>query len=98
REAHAAGRELFAEHRFERHYLAIVEGVPADDSGTIDAPVSRDYGDGRRRLVRVDRDGRQAVTHYRVRERFARAALVEVELETGRQHQIRLHMERLGHP
>jgi 23S rRNA pseudouridine1911/1915/1917 synthase len=98
REAHAAGRELFAEHRFERWYLAIVEGVPADDSGTIVAAVSRDYDDGRRRLVGADAEGRQAVTHYRVRERFARASLVELQLETGRQHQIRLHMERLGHP
>jgi 23S rRNA pseudouridine1911/1915/1917 synthase len=98
REAHTAGRELFAAHRFERHYLAIVDGVPADDRGTIDAPVSRDYDDGRRRLVREAMEGRRAVTHFRVRERFARAALVELELETGRQHQIRLHMEHLGHP
>ena len=98
REAHAAGRELFAEHRFERWYLAIVQGVPAADRGTIDAHVSRAYADGRRRLVEADDEGRRAVTHYRMRERLAGAALVELRLETGRQHQIRLHMERLGHP
>jgi 23S rRNA pseudouridine1911/1915/1917 synthase len=98
REAHAAGRELFAKHRFERWYLAIVEGVPADDRGTIDAPVSRAYADGRRRLVEAHDEGRRAVTHFRVRERLAGAALVELRLETGRQHQIRLHLERLGHP
>jgi 23S rRNA pseudouridine1911/1915/1917 synthase len=98
RDAHAAGRALFAEHRFERWYLAVVAGVPSDDGGTIDVPVSREYADGRRRLVGGDADGRHAVTHFRVRERFSKAALVELRLETGRQHQIRLHMERLGHP
>src|SRR5262245_30824616 len=98
RDAHAAGRELFADHRFERSYLAIVEGVPDADRGTIDARVSRDYVDGRRRLVAADDEGRRAVTHFRVRERLAGAALVELRLETGRQHQIRLHMQRLGHP
>src|SRR5262245_46495829 len=97
RDAHAAGRELFAEHRFERWYLAIVENAPADDDGTIDAPVSRAYSSGRRRLVGGD-EGRRAVTHFHVRERFAKAALMELRLETGRQHQIRLHLEQLGHP
>jgi 23S rRNA pseudouridine1911/1915/1917 synthase len=98
REAHAAGRELFAAHRFERWYLAIVNGVPAGRQGTIDAPVSRAYAGGRRRLVDENEGGRRAVTHFRVRERLERAALVELRLETGRQHQIRLHLERLGHP
>lgn len=98
REAHAAGRSLFAAHEFERWYLAIVEGVPDPPDGTIDAPVSDRYVSGRRHLVRREGQGRPAVTHYRVREAFAHAALVELRLETGRQHQIRLHMERLGHP
>jgi len=98
REAHAAGRALFGEHRFERWYLAIVAGTPEQETGTIDAPVSRTYADGRRRLARETTDGREAVTHYRVRERLAGASLVELRLETGRQHQIRLHMERIGHP
>src|SRR5262245_17516797 len=86
RDAHAAGRELFAEHRFERWYLAMVEGVPSGDRGTIDVPVSREYADGRRRLVRTDAVGRRAVTHFRVRERFSSASLVELKLDTGRQH------------
>src|SRR5262245_43335617 len=98
RDAHRAGRELFAAHRFERWYLAVVAGVPDRDDGTIRAPVSRTYADGRRRIARTEGEGRHAVTHYRVREAFADAALVELRLETGRQHQIRLHMERLGHP
>lgn len=98
REAHARGRELFAEHAFERHYLAIVHGIPDREGGTIEAAVSHAYSSGRRRLARGGESGREAVTHYIVRERFADAALVELELETGRQHQIRLHMQSLGHP
>jgi 23S rRNA pseudouridine1911/1915/1917 synthase len=98
REAHAAGRALFAAHEFERWYLALVAGVPARDEGTIDAPVSNRYVSGRRRIVRREQEGRHAVTHYRVRERFRDGALLELQLETGRQHQIRLHLEQLGHP
>lgn len=98
REAHAAGRALFGQHRFERCYLAIVSGVLTSHGGTIDAPISREYADGRRRLVRSEAEGRPAVTHFRVREEFRNASLVELRLETGRQHQIRLHLERLGHP
>jgi 23S rRNA pseudouridine1911/1915/1917 synthase len=98
REAHAAGRELFSAHAFERRYLALVEGVPGERQGTIDAAVSRTYADGRRRLTRAERNGRWAVTHYSVRETFGDASLLELKLETGRQHQIRLHLERLGFP
>jgi 23S rRNA pseudouridine1911/1915/1917 synthase len=98
REAHAAGRSLFSTHRFERWYLALVNGVPEPSDGTIEASISHRYLSGRRHLVRSEAQGRRAVTHYRVREAFAHAALVELRLDTGRQHQIRLHMERLGHP
>jgi 23S rRNA pseudouridine1911/1915/1917 synthase len=98
REAHAAGRALFAAHEFERWYLALVDGVPERDEGTIEARVSNRYVSGRRRIVRRAEEGRHAVTHYRVRERFRKAALLELQLETGRQHQIRLHLEQLGHP
>ena len=98
REAHRRGRELFASHDFERWYLALVQGVPARREGTIEAPISNAYVSGRRRVVRNDNEGRHAVTHYRVREVYRDAALLELELETGRQHQIRLHLQRLGHP
>ena len=97
REAHRAGRALFAAHAFERWYLALVEGVPAEAAGTIAAPISNEYVAGRRRIVGAGA-GRPAVTHYRVREAWRRAALLELELETGRQHQIRLHLQQLGHP
>jgi 23S rRNA pseudouridine1911/1915/1917 synthase len=98
RDAHWQGRELFAAHRFERWYLALVHGVPAPRRGTIDAPISTAYVSGRRKVIKHGNDGRHAVTHYRVVEAYRQAALLELELETGRQHQIRLHLQQLGHP
>jgi 23S rRNA pseudouridine1911/1915/1917 synthase len=98
REAHARGRAIFSKHGFERRYLALVHGMPEPREGTIDAAVSNRYISGRRHLVSRDSQGRPAVTHYRVCEGFDGVTLVELRLETGRQHQIRLHMERLGHP
>ena len=98
KDAHAKGRELFKHHRFERHYLALVQGVPASERGTIELRISSEYQDGRRRIVGKEQAGLDATTHYVVRERFAGAALVELELHTGRQHQIRLHLQKLGHP
>ena len=96
--AHAAGRDLFAAHQFERHYLAIVHGVPEPRDGTIRAPISSRYLSGRRGVARPGQEARDAITHYRVLEAFRGASLVELELETGRQHQIRAHLEHLGHP
>jgi 23S rRNA pseudouridine1911/1915/1917 synthase len=98
RDAHRLGRELFAAHAFHRWYLALVHGVPSPPEGTIDAPISNEYVSGRRRIVRSGSDGRHAVTHYRVRQAYRTAALLELQLETGRQHQIRLHLQSLGHP
>jgi len=79
----------------KRTYLAIARGaVPAE--GTVDAPIGR-HPTQRTRMA-VVRGGKPAVTHYRVRERFAAHALVECELETGRTHQIRVHLASIGHP
>ena len=99
RECHAAGRAAFRDHAFLRRYLALVEGVPKTSAGTIDLPIADDYESGKRHIAKDDDEpSRHAVTHYRVKERFPRAALLEIELDTGRQHQIRLHLRAIGHP
>ncbi len=98
KDAHAAGREMFKRHQFERHYLAIVQGIPNPPQGTIEAKISTGYRSGRRKLVDDDEEGLEAATDYRVKERLKNAALLELRLHTGRQHQIRLHLEQLGHP
>ena len=98
KDAHAAGRELFKNHRFERHYLALVQGIPDPPQGTITARISSGYRSGRRKLVDEDAPGLDAATDYLVREKLKGAALLELRLHTGRQHQIRLHLEMLGHP
>ena len=98
KDAHAAGREMFKRHAFERHYLAIVQGIPNPPEGTIEAKISTGYRSGRRKLVDDDEEGLESATDYRVKERLKSAALLELRLHTGRQHQIRLHLEQLGHP
>lgn len=99
REVHAAGRLLFKAHQFDRTYLALVEGVPDPAEGTIDRPISGEYRGGRRAIADESDDALPARTHYRVVEAFGRdAALVELTLETGRQHQIRIHLASIGHP
>jgi 23S rRNA pseudouridine1911/1915/1917 synthase len=98
KDAHAAGRDLFRQHRFERHYLALVQGIPNPARGTIEARISSGYRHGRRKLVDDEDEGLESATDYRVKERLKGAALLELRLHTGRQHQIRLHLEKLGHP
>lgn len=99
REAHDAGRAQFGRHEFTRQYMALVEGVPTPAIGTIDAAIAAGYTAGRRRLARPGEPGIAAVTHYVVRQAYGgRAAAVELRLDTGRQHQIRLHLQHIGHP
>ncbi|MCC0759047.1 RluA family pseudouridine synthase [Bacillus sp. BRTN] len=79
-----------------RRYKAIVHGVIPHDNGTIDAPIARDKKE--RQSMTVDENGKHAVTHFQVLERFKDFTLVECRLETGRTHQIRVHMKYIGYP
>lgn len=79
-----------------RRYKAIVHGVIPHDKGTIDAPIARDKKE--RQSMTVDENGKHAVTHFQVLERFKDFTLVECRLETGRTHQIRVHMKYIGYP
>lgn len=89
----------FFEHSIERRYQAIVWGDVKENEGTIDSTIGRDPNDRLRYKVYDDPEkGKRAVTHYRVLERFGFVTLVECRLETGRTHQIRVHMSTMGHP
>ncbi len=94
-EAHTALTRALADHDIRRSYVAVVTGV-LTGGGRIDAPIGRHPVDRTRMAVREG--GRHAVTHYRVRERFAAHTAVDVELETGRTHQIRVHFAHRQHP
>lgn len=88
---------MIANKEVERHYLAIVDGVIKHDTGTIDAPIGRD-ANNRQKMAVTDVHGKEAITHFRVLETFSNHTLVECILETGRTHQIRVHMAYIGHP
>ncbi len=91
---------LLRTHDVEREYHAVTDGVPAATSATIDAPIARSPAHRTRFAVAAvdEPTARRAVTHYDVLEAFGRAALVHVRLETGRTHQVRVHLSAIGHP
>jgi 23S rRNA pseudouridine1911/1915/1917 synthase len=92
-------QDLFKAHDIERQYLAVVEGAVRQESGTIRLALVTNRGDLRRGVAREPGEGRPAATHFRVVERFGPVAtLVACWLETGRTHQIRIHMAEMGHP
>ena len=93
--AHTKLSEQLAAHTMTRKYIAIVNGGFKEEEGTIDAPIGRDFSD--RKKHAVNNDGREAVTHYRVIEKLGNYTLLEIRLETGRTHQIRVHMNYTGH-
>jgi len=94
--SHQKLAEQFADHSARRAYLALVHGNFKEDSGTVAAPLGRHPVD--RQKQAVVQDGRPAVTHWRVIERFGAVTLLRLDLETGRTHQIRVHMAHIKHP
>ena len=95
--AHNCIAEQLKEHSINRRYHAICYGVLKEDEGVIDKPVGR-HPTERRKMAVNERNGKHAVTHYRVLQRFEGYTYIECVLETGRTHQIRVHMASIGHP
>lgn len=82
-----------------REYLGLIYGVPKTETGSIDLPIGRNPQDRKRMaIVSIEDGGRNAVTHWRVKERFGNYTLIHFQLETGRTHQIRVHSAKMGHP
>ena len=94
--AHEILAEELAEKKTYRKYVALVWGVIESDSGEIDAPIGRSKND--RKKMAISADGKEAITHFKVLKRYEKATLIELRLETGRTHQIRVHMNYIGHP
>lgn len=94
--AHEFLAKQLSEKTTHRKYIALVWGVINNDTGTIDAPIGRDVND--RKKMSITADGKEAITHFKVLERYKTATLIELKLETGRTHQIRVHMNYINHP
>jgi 23S rRNA pseudouridine1911/1915/1917 synthase len=96
--AHEGLARQFAAHSIDRRYLAIVSGVPKAAEGTIDAPLARSSANRKKIAIVAEGRGKRAVTHWKRLDMLRDAALVECRLETGRTHQVRVHMAAIGHP
>ena len=94
---HRALSLQFEKHTITRQYVAVVCAIPDEVTGTIDAQIARSRRD-RRRMTTVETNGRRAITHYQVLESYHKFSLVQLTLGTGRLHQIRVHLQHIGHP
>lgn len=95
--SHNAIASLLKTHDITRKYRAIVYGNIVEENGTVDAPIGR-HPNNRKKMAINEKNGKRAVTHYSVLERFGKYTYIECQLETGRTHQIRVHMASIGHP
>ena len=96
-DVHLALSEELSKRKVNRKYIALVHGVIKNDTGTIDAPIGRDLFD-RKKMSVTDVNSKEAITHFKVLERLKDATLIECTLETGRTHQIRVHMNYIDFP
>jgi 23S rRNA pseudouridine1911/1915/1917 synthase len=96
--AHEGLAKQFAAHSIDRRYLAIVSGIPVAPAGVVDAPLARSAANRKKIAVVQPGRGKRAVTHWKSLRVLREAALVECRLETGRTHQVRVHMASIGHP
>jgi 23S rRNA pseudouridine1911/1915/1917 synthase len=96
--AHEGLAKQFAAHSIDRRYLAIVSGLPKTSEGTVDAPLARSAANRKKIAIVEGERGKRAVSHWKRLEVLKDAALIECRLETGRTHQVRVHMASIGHP